>query len=232
MHCERSKRKKAIAIACWVASAVILLGVALWLLWRYNLGWFGAGRTYSNADFGIETWVSGRDYDRDGSDDTLEILKGAKQDAENHPKYDGSYVEGGFPAENKGVCTDVIWRAFREAGYDLRELVDADIAARPEAYPWVEVRDKNIDFRRVANLQEYFDAHAQKLTNDWRELAEWQPGDIVILDQGTHIGIVSDKRNAQGRPYIIHNAGQPMREEDYLKRGSVTAHYRFIGLDE
>ena len=176
--------------------------------------------------------MSGRDYDQDGIDDTLEILKGAKQDAENHPKYDGSYVEGGFPAENKGVCTDVIWRAFREAGYELRELVDTDIAARPEAYPWVEVRDKNIDFRRVANLQEYFDAHAQKLTNDWRELAEWQPGDIVILDQGTHIGIVSDKRNVQGRPYIIHNAGQPMREEDYLKRGSVTAHYRFIGLDE
>ena len=49
----------------------------------------------------------------------------------------------------------------------------------------------------------------------------------MIFNNGKHIGIVSDKRNANGEPYIIHNGGQPNREEDYLKRGNVYKHYRF-----
>ena len=106
-------------------------------------------------------------------------------------------------------------------------MIDADIAARPDAYPGVSKQDKNIDFRRVVNLRVFLDTYATVLTTDTSQIGEWQPGDIVIFRENKHIGIVSDKRNRRGHPYIIHNGGQPVREEDYLRRASVTAHYRF-----
>ena len=106
-------------------------------------------------------------------------------------------------------------------------MIDNDIKRRPEEYKNIKTRDKNIDFRRVVNLEIFFDEYALTLTSDISEIEEWQPGDIVIFNNGKHIGIVSDKRNANGEPYIIHNGGQPNREEDYLKRGNVYKHYRF-----
>lgn len=184
-------------------------------------------KTYAAEKFGIDTLHSGVDFNGNGTDDYTDFLLGARKDAENHPKYDGRYLDGGFPPDNIGVCTDVIWRAFKNAGYNLREMVDRDIAARPEAYTAVERPDKNIDFRRVKNLHVFFEEHAVSLTTDINEIGEWQPGDIVIFDDDRHIGMISDKRNKDGQPYVIHNGGQPRREEDYLKRASVTAHYRF-----
>ena len=65
------------------------------------------------------------------------------------------------------------------------------------------------------------------ITNDINEIDEWMPGDIVIFNNNKHIGIVSNYRNKDGVTYILHNGGQPVREEDYLKRGIVVAHYRF-----
>ncbi len=212
---------------------VLLTGVALvvglvgvWVLWWFNL-WPFVGRAYTMDELGITTVVSTVDFDRDGEDDYRDLLLGARKDAENHPRYDGSYVQGGYPGEDTGVCTDVIWRAFREAGYDLKAMVDADITARQSEYG-IETPDSDIDFRRVKNLETFLAKYAVKLSNDWQEnLGQWQPGDIVVFDDGGHIGVVSDRRTKEGRPYIIHNAGQPIREEDYLKRGKVTGHYRF-----
>lgn len=213
-----------VGMVFWVGF-MILLAVGIWLLWRYNMVG-NDERIYAGADFGIEQILSGVDFDGDGIDDYDELVIGARKDAENHPKYDGAYVQGGFPSEDIGVCTDVIWRAFREAGYDLREMVDADIAARPEAYPWIEQRDKNIDFRRVNVLNVFFSTYGESLTINPEEIAEWQPGDIIIAEKGNHIGIVSDRRTKDGRVLIIHNGGQPMREEDYFRYGEVVAHYR------
>ena len=85
----------------------------------------------------------------------------------------------------------------------------------------------NIDFRRVRNLRIFFEEYAISLTLDINEIAEWQPGDIVIFENDKHIGIISDKRNKDGQPYVIHNGGQPNREEDYLSKSAVTGHYRF-----
>ncbi len=182
-------------------------------------------RQYSCSDFDIEVITSNVDNDGDGIDDYTDFLLGAKKDAENKPRYDGRYYAEGFPPEDVGVCTDVIWRAFREAGYNLREMVDQDIIRDPDSYP-VTQRDKNIDFRRVRNLRVFFDKYAEVLTTDLKELDQWQAGDIVVFNNGDHIGIVSDIRNSKGYPFIIHNGGQPVREEDYLKRKPViTAHY-------
>lgn len=113
-------------------------------------------------------------------------------------------------------------------------MVDKDIEDNVELYPRVEgFPDRNIDFRRVPNLKVFFDRYAEALTLDPYEIEEWQPGDIVIFgEQYVHIAIISDKRNKDGVPYIIHNGGQPVREENMLVKYTlwqpITGHYRFI----
>ena len=217
-------QRKKVALMSIGAVLMALLIAAFCLLSHFNLI---PKKSYTAEDFGIETIKSGTDYNKNGTDDYTDILLGARKDAENHPTYNGNYYDGGYPPDDIGVCTDVVWRAFKNAGYCLRDMVNRDIIKRREAYPQIKVRDNNIDFRRVSNLQTFFEEHATKLTNDIDKIEEWQPGDIVIFNGGKHIGIVSDKRNSKGQPYIIHNGGQPNREEDYFKRAEVYAHYRF-----
>lgn len=183
--------------------------------------------THTAQEFGIQVIHSPLDYNHNGVDDYTDFLQGAKLDAQNHPTYDGQYVAGGYPPSDIGVCTDVIWRAFRQAGYSLRDMVDQDVQEYPQRYPEIQDRDANIDFRRVKNLWAFFQAYGQELTTDIHDISQWQPGDIVIFDHGKHIGMVSDLRNRHGQPYILHNAGQFRREEDYLGRTQVEAHYRF-----
>lgn len=183
--------------------------------------------TFKAEYFGIETVKSSVDFNNNGTDDYTDFLLGARQDAKNKPTYNSAYWDGGYPPDDIGVCTDVVWRAFKNAGYGLREMVDKDIQLRPEAYTRITKRDDNIDFRRVVNLRVFFEEYAENLTLDTTQIDQWQPGDIVIFGNDKHIGIVSDKRNMNGQTYIIHNGGQPNREEDYFERGIVTGHYRF-----
>lgn len=202
----------------------VLAGFAV--AWHFNIL---PEKSYTAKDFGIVVLQSDVDYNQNGIDDYEDILMGAKLEAENHPRYNGAYFQGGYPPSDIGVCSDVIWRAFRHAGYNIRDMVDADIQRRREAYTEIVEPDSNIDFRRVRNLRIFFEEYAKKLTTDIEEIEEWQPGDIVIFGENDHIGIVSDRRNKKGRPYIIHNAGQPNRDEDYIKWSwlEITGHYRF-----
>jgi len=167
------------------------------------------------------------DFNNNGIDDYTDILLGARIDAQARPRYDASWFSGGYPPEDAGVCTDLVWRAFKHAGYDLKAMVDMDIAANKALYPRVEGRpDPNIDFRRTANLKVFFERHAQSLTTDTTRPEQWQPGDIVTF--GTwHSAIVSDRRNADGRPFILHNMGQFEREEDALANWEISGHFRF-----
>ena len=186
--------------------------------------------TYTSQDFGIETVVSKTDYDNDGINDYTDILQGAKIEAKNKPTYKSAYYSGGYPPDNEGVCTDVIWRAFKNAGYTLKGMVDKDIKENVDKYPRVAGKpDPNIDFRRVPNLKVYFERNHIVLTTDLSQIEQWQPGDIVVFGS-THIGIISDKRNKKGIPYLIHNGGQPIREEDFLetydKYEPISGHYR------
>lgn len=218
------KLRKSIIIGIVVALVFAVLITAFYFLDRYNLL---PQKTYTAEKFGIETVKSSVDFNQNGIDDYTDILLGARADAENHPTYNSAYYAGGYPPDDIGVCTDVVWRAFKNAGYSLRDMVDRDIYNNPDEYPAAQPRDNNIDFRRVRNLRVFFEKYAEKLTLDTTKIDEWQPGDIVIFGNDKHIGIVSDKRTRDGKTYIIHNGGQPMREENYLKRGEVTGHYRF-----
>lgn len=221
---DEKRSKKRYRIVFLSASLMLLVGLVIFLASYFNLL---PKTSYTAEDFNIENVYSRVDYNKNGIDDYTDIMLGARIDAENHPKYDGSYYAEGYPPDHIGVCTDVVWRAFKNAGYSLRDMVDKDIINREDFYPNINSRDDNIDFRRVVNLRIFFEEHGQSLTLDIDEIAEWQPGDIVFFGNDKHIGIVSDKRNRQGQPYIIHNGGQPNREEDYFKRDIVTGHYRF-----
>ena len=186
--------------------------------------------SYTAEDFGIKIIKSNTDKDNDGIDDYTDILLGARAEAERKPEYKSVYYAGGYPPATEGVCTDVIWRALRDAGYSLKDMVDEDIAQNIAEYPRVNGKpETNIDFRRVPNLKVYFERNHITLTKDLNEISEWQPGDIVVFGS-KHIGIISDRRNKKGVPYLIHNGGQPNREEDilelYNQHEPITGHYR------
>lgn len=208
----------------WILAGICLVAATVFLLdWLHLI----PGRVYTAEDFGITPAVSGMDFNQNGVDDYADLLAGAKADAANRPTYNDAYYDGGYPPENIGVCTDVVWRAFRAAGYCLRDMVDRDVADHPEDYPHITNRDKNIDFRRVRTLRVYLDRYALRLTDDTNEISQWQAGDIVIFGNNQHIGIVSNRRNQRGQPYVLHNGGQWNREEDILSDSNVTGHYRF-----
>ena len=159
------------------------------------------------------------------------LILGARKDALAMPVYVNAYYAGGYPPENEGTCTDLVWRAFMEADIVLKDLVDEDIKMNRERYKHIAYRDPNIDFRRVQNLAIFFENNAEILTTDVYDTQAWQAGDIVVFGNYEHIGIVSDIRNANDIPYLIHNNDQPVREEDRLEYGSYTmgikAHYRY-----
>ncbi|MBR2596873.1 MAG: DUF1287 domain-containing protein [Solobacterium sp.] len=156
------------------------------------------------------------------------VLEAALRYVETRPKYKSAYYASGYPDDGYGTCVDVIGIALRDCGYDLQQKVDDDIHAHPERYD-IEVPDRNIDFRRVRNLQVYFSGNAISLNTDIQDIDAWQPGDIVVFHE--HIGMISDRRNARGIPYVIHhdNPLQRRYEEDILeKRTDIIGHYRVI----
>lgn len=175
----------------------------------------------------IAQYHSSLDKDGDGIDDQVDILEGAIAYVNTHPKYKSAYYAGGYPNDGYGVCTDVVAYALKAAGYDLMELLSADIAMHADMYD-IEVADKNIDFRRVKNLYVFFNLNAESLTPDIKDIKSWQGGDIVIFKN--HIAIVSDRRNLDGIPYVIHHANpfQKSYEEDILeKHDDIRGHYRW-----
>ncbi|NLG32088.1 MAG: DUF1287 domain-containing protein, partial [Syntrophomonadaceae bacterium] len=146
------------------------------------------------------------------------ILLGARKEVHNRVVYDASYqaIEyplGDVPAD-RGACTDVVVRAFRNAGIDLQQLIHEDMAKNFKSYPqdWgLSQPDPNIDHRRVPNQVTFFKRHGLELNTDASELDEWKWGDVVYwkFSNGLdHCGIISDRKTKDGRPLVIHNAGR------------------------
>ena len=185
-------------------------------------------KQYSNKDFNIEPYISTIDKDNDGIDDQTDILNNVKKYIETKPKYKSKYYSTGYPNDEYGVCTDVIAFGLKDAGYDLMELVNQDILKNQKQYNIKEI-DKNIDFRRVNNLDIYFKNNHITLTTDLSKTEEWQGGDIIVFKD--HIGIISDKRNKNGIPFLIHHANpiQKNYEENILEiygQDFIIGHYR------
>lgn len=214
------KNKKIVIVNIFVIICLFVLG---YLLYYFN---FIPHRKYTNEDFNIKTYVSNIDKDNDGIDDQTDILINTRKYIITKPKYKSKYYGTGYPDDNYGVCTDVVAFALKDAGYDLRELVNNHVKENRNLYD-IDMIDKNIDFRRVLNLKTYFDYNAISLTTDVKRIEEWQGGDIVVFKR--HIGIVSDKRNHKGINFVIHHANPYQRyyEEDILEnRDDIIGHYR------
>ncbi|MFW5851950.1 MAG: DUF1287 domain-containing protein [Bacteroidota bacterium] len=142
------------------------------------------------------------------------------------------YPNGDVPAD-KGVCTDVVIRAYRKLGIDLQKEIHEDMKFNFNVYPknWGLLRpDSNIDHRRVPNLMTFFARHGTvlKITDNPQD---YVPGDIVCWDLGggiTHIGIVTRKKSADGQRYlIVHNIGAGQVLEDCLFHYRIIGHYRY-----
>ncbi|MBI5478959.1 MAG: DUF1287 domain-containing protein [Deltaproteobacteria bacterium] len=180
------------------------------------------------------------DRDGDGIPDLADVAIGAKKTALNADAYTEGYFRMAFPGgdlpRHKGVCTDVIVRALRNAGFDLQALQQQDVRARRRAYPWITRPDGNIDHRRVRNLAVYFARHfrARSTGLDAATLLDWLPGDIVLLDTfpskpgPDHIGIVSDTLGASGLPLVVNSwtVGARTGEMDLLAFVPVTHRFR------
>jgi uncharacterized protein YijF (DUF1287 family) len=169
------------------------------------------------------------------------LAKAARDQVGVTVTYDPSYTRLEFPGgdlpRDRGVCTDVVIRALRDGwGIDLQLAVNRDMTADFAAYPafWgLTAPDRNIDHRRVPNLQRLFTRiGAEVPLSDGP--TPYLPGDIItwtLPGNIAHMGIVSDQLGPDGSPLILHNIGAGAQEEDILFAYPMTGHYR-IGADQ
>jgi len=165
------------------------------------------------------------------------LVSAARQQTRSAVVYDGTYTRIGYPMGdvplNRGVCTDVVIRAYRAIGIDLQVLIHEDMSAHFGLYPrlWgLSQADTNIDHRRVPNIQRFLERAKAKVDSGGSGV-KYLPGDLVtwmLPGNLPHIGIVSDQLAADsGRPLIIHNIGAGPAEEDMLFAYPITGHYRY-----
>jgi len=166
------------------------------------------------------------------------LVKAAIERTKSKVRYDGSYYSIDYPngdvPANIGVCTDVVIRSYRGLDIDLQKLVHEDMKSNFSEYPSKRIwglnnPDKNIDHRRVPNLQTFFTRHGQKLPVT-KKASDYLPGDIVswmLPGNLPHIGIVSDKVNSDNQPLIVHNIGWGPKLDDMLFAYKITGHYRY-----
>lgn len=151
--------------------------------------------------------------------------------------YDPSYFRIDYPngdvPSGKGVCTDVVIRAYRKLGIDLQKEVHEDMAKNFALYPkiWgLSKTDKNIDHRRVPNLMTFFDRYGTVKSKS-TDPTTYSAGDIVAWDLGggtTHIGILITQRSPDGeRPLVVHNIGRGQEISDCLFDFKIIGHYSY-----
>ncbi|MEO0400270.1 MAG: DUF1287 domain-containing protein [Pseudomonadota bacterium] len=156
--------------------------------------------------------------------------------------YDPAYQSLSYPngdvAADRGVCTDLVIRSLRAVGVDLQRRVHEDMRAAFDAYPklWgASGPDRNIDHRRVPNLETYLTRTGARLpaSDDPRD---YQPGDIIAWNlRGRagvlpHIGVVTDEKGPSGWPKVVHNIGRGPQHEDVLLLWPITGRYRLTSV--
>jgi uncharacterized protein YijF (DUF1287 family) len=166
------------------------------------------------------------------------LIAAARTRTTKHEIYDGSYRVISYPMgdvpNDRGVCTDLVVRAYRALGIDLQVLVHEDMRGHFAEYPQIwglQRPDRNIDHRRVPNLQKFFERAGAKLRVS-AVASDYKPGDLVtwmLPGNLPHIGIISDQ-NVPGsnRPKVIHNIGAGPVEDDILFLYRITGHYRYL----
>jgi uncharacterized protein len=191
------------------------------------------------------------DKDADGINDQADICQGAKNQLDSPATNifsegadQPNYYNGGDPPAGFALCTDIVARAFRNAGFDLRLLVNEDIKNNFDLYPLKKLwgqsyPDPDIDYRRIQNMLIFFKRNAseQILTFnpvDLTNLEQWLPGDIVFFDMDKdgytdNVGIISDFTTRKSIPKVIYNYIDPgvTVESDILGKAVITGHFRY-----
>lgn len=167
---------------------------------------------------------------------SIKLVNDAKKQIGVTRYYDPAYVKLTFPMgdvpKDRGVCTDVVVRAYRKQGKDLQLLVNKDMKKAWRRYPknWGLKRpDANIDHRRVPNLAVFFARNGKSLRVS-KNKRNYKAGDIVtwrLASNLPHIGIVSNNTDSKGTPLIIHNIGAGTQEENVLFKYKITGHFRY-----
>ncbi len=166
----------------------------------------------------------------------LKLIEAARSQVGKTVSYDPAYVSLKYPNGdlpiNKGVCTDVIIRALRDAyKFDLQKEVHLDMKSNFSKYPkiWgLKRTDRSIDHRRVPNLAKFMKRKGWSVPVS-KKAKDYKPGDIVVTkvsDTLPHIIIVSDKVSSDGTPLIIHNIGSGAEEENGLFSHKIEGHFR------
>ncbi|HEY1048443.1 MAG TPA: DUF1287 domain-containing protein [Prosthecobacter sp.] len=141
------------------------------------------------------------------------------------------YPNGDVPA-NTGVCTDEVIRSYRALGFDLQKLVHEDMKRSFGAYPkaWgLKAPDKNIDHRRVPNLQTFFKRKGASLPVT-QDATDYKPGDLItctVAGRLPHIALVVPAPDGGTTPWIVHNIGHGPQCENRLFEFPLTGHYRW-----
>jgi uncharacterized protein len=167
------------------------------------------------------------DLDKEQKEFASKLVEAARAQRAVPVIYDPSYRQLDYPLGDVpwyiGVCTDVIVRAYRKLGIDLQTLVHSS---------GLGSGDRNIDHRRVAVLKKFFARRGTSLSIS-KDPEEYEPGDLVTyhvpdgMFSKTHIAIVSDRKTLHDVPFVIHNRGYGVREEDWLFGSEITGHYRY-----
>ena len=199
----------------------------------------------------VEKLSGTNDENRNGKADAVDVLNGAKKQLEIKSKnifIEGSgqsnYYMEGDPPEEWALNTDIIARSFKEAGFDLRVLINTDINNNFDKYPLKAIWNQNqadidIDYRRIQNMEVFFKRSAKNLNiridpASEENLNTWVPGDLVLLDMDRdgytdNIGIISDSTARNGIPKVIYNYIDPgyTIEANILSSKIITGHYRY-----
>jgi len=199
----------------------------------------------------VEKLSGTNDKNKNGSIDAVDILKGAKKQLDIKAKnifIEGSaqsnYYKDGDPPEEWALNTDIIARSFKEAGFDLRILINTDIKNNIAKYPLKAIWNQNladidIDYRRIQNMEVFFKRNAGSLNiridpANEENLDTWVPGDVVLFDMDEdgytdNIGIISDLTARNGIPKVIYNYIDPgyTTEANILTSKIITGHYRY-----
>ncbi len=209
----------------FILSLIILILIVITVLYLGNFSNF----SYKN--------ILDNDSEIEDVKEFSDIVESARKQIGVTISYDPSYVSLKYPmgdvSMEKGVCSDVVVRALRDArGMDLQELIHNDMKNNFSKYPknWgLKKPDSNIDHRRVPNIRRFFEHSGYGLTVS-KNPKDYLAGDIVtsLIFGKPHIMIVSNKKTFHGRPYVIHNIGRGTQEEDILFYYPLTGHYRII----
>ena len=181
------------------------------------------------------------DQDKDGVFDLLDIHIGALKTSLNAADYQEGYERLAYPlgdvSREIGVCTDVVVRAYRNAGWDLQQLLYEDMKKAPKAYGLSGKKpNRHIDHRRVRRLIVYFKRHFKSLPIEFSSSQTgdeaWLPGDLIFMDtfgkgRPTHVALVAGELGSDGEPLLINNWTYGYKTSPMSLRYSAKYMYRF-----